>query len=1088
MDLSAIQADLQRKIHKARPVVTMVESGELKVLSEAEQRQVSMYPSWLAALEEVKAGRMPNLQQPSNNASSPDSAKVRGAPSDVSNIENASTTSESSDTFLLSVFRSVAGEIRADEDQSPKRRKALIDAQVKSLVSTKQLTSATKEFDRVSELRTDIRSGRIERPSKSQLSKVQTFDVLKREVQQWKEYVKQQQDKVRRGIEEAIRKLDLGIVDEVTEEGARADESVAECDVQSETSSASSPEHASVADVSVDATDIKEDIVVEEIALEVAAPEPAPPVVPTAESSDEEEEEEDVPAGDDEDDDDMFGGLDSVFSVSKQKKAAKKAKVESAPTPVAKPVEVAVEVAQVADDEEERQESDEVVDADVPPVRKEIDWSKLKYKKNRRSLADVQAELEYNAEKRNALAAAAVAARVAAEKLNEFLYLDVSSKVPSRATTSKAGHRVESPTSAGSAGFARAQKELQIALQDPIPFVRVASLNDNASVWCVNVSPAEGPLAGCIIPLRLTFPLLYPLLPPVLTSLVDLPHPQCLNSAGGHRNVLSLPLTTPEGWDAAVGVQAILSQLGSLFDDQHFLKAKKSFNNFEAKIRFARRDCSRFVAVDGSSHCPDAPFPAISLWNGPFVPAPKKVQSGGFIAGPATLAWGHRFVQPGSAAAAFGLEVKGQSESIRIELDAFSSLQGPKCCTLVVCPYKGTAQWSFEAEDTSEDKITFAPLVQPHDGVWIALDFTSATCRLWATGATAWEASIPLKTGVVAIRPTIVIEDKASLRCAFHINEPLSTFGAITPPVAQGSPSTKQVAASPTGELPLCCFVSMATQAESVLGPHVEVVKRIKGGFIPVEVHCSVDEMLSVNAVEQVRNKPKLLGGRRIDGVIPLCLDVNNAKRALPDVKKHLMRLARNPDASTLYEPPFRTPSALLILPAAMNDVVKHIAKAIGTTKVNIQQVERLVRLYTQLLHTFAAVIADTWAAASNDLESLAASPPSSGHVLAWSHILGTSWPEVLRAALHADGVALVASEETFNAFNKTKRTCFLIGAALTRAMRTTSIQRLAEDLGSRGGNPCDDVLRDTVPSLCASLNHITTWDALEEWVGVSFM
>lgn len=61
MDLVDIQRDLRKKLDKAKPVVALVEKGELRVLSESEERLVTMYPKWLAALDEVKAGKLPVL-------------------------------------------------------------------------------------------------------------------------------------------------------------------------------------------------------------------------------------------------------------------------------------------------------------------------------------------------------------------------------------------------------------------------------------------------------------------------------------------------------------------------------------------------------------------------------------------------------------------------------------------------------------------------------------------------------------------------------------------------------------------------------------------------------------------------------------------------------------------------------------------------------------------------------------------------------------------------------------------------------------------------------------------------------------------
>eukprot|EP00331_Platyophrya_macrostoma_P025296 CAMPEP_0176454354 /NCGR_PEP_ID=MMETSP0127-20121128/29912_1 /TAXON_ID=938130 /ORGANISM="Platyophrya macrostoma, Strain WH" /LENGTH=70 /DNA_ID=CAMNT_0017843645 /DNA_START=1 /DNA_END=210 /DNA_ORIENTATION=+ len=70
--------------------------------------------------------------------------------------------------------------------------------------------------------------------------------------------------------------------------------------------------------------------------------------------------------------------------------------------------------------------------------------------------------------------------------------------------------------------------------------------------------------------------------------------------------------------------------------------------------------------------------------------------------------------------------------------------------------------------------------------------------------------------------------------------------------------------------------------------------------------------------MDQVRQR-RVLHDRRIDGMIPLLLGPDMFSNpatgaAVKELKIQLARLARNPNASTLYEAPFRMATAVLIL------------------------------------------------------------------------------------------------------------------------------------------------------------------------------
>ncbi|EAN93406.1 hypothetical protein Tc00.1047053503939.70 [Trypanosoma cruzi] len=68
---------LCRRIDRARPVFEQHASGELRVLSEAQSRQVEMYPLWLEDLEHLRQGRPPPLRPsklPNASIKAPDGA------------------------------------------------------------------------------------------------------------------------------------------------------------------------------------------------------------------------------------------------------------------------------------------------------------------------------------------------------------------------------------------------------------------------------------------------------------------------------------------------------------------------------------------------------------------------------------------------------------------------------------------------------------------------------------------------------------------------------------------------------------------------------------------------------------------------------------------------------------------------------------------------------------------------------------------------------------------------------------------------------------------------------------------------------
>lgn len=1133
MDIGEIQRDLRRKIDKARPVVALVEKGELKVLSEAEEKQVSMYPKWVAALEEAKQGILPVMyggKPVQAKGPAPSSTPERGVAPASPQAQTGTVDGSETPADLDAIFIRIANEMRLQS--TPKQKKILLEDHVKALVSTKQMNAAIKEFDKVSDLRAEVRSGRISNPSKAQIAKVQTYEASKKDVQYWKEFVREQQELIRNGVTAALREMEMG---------EQTPPKIAPLAATVEMEAADSPSSGAVTAQTV-AVDLEAaaneepscaPALDEETTVDAADEVDAAPVMvvsagatsaleasPAASDSEEDPSSEDEAAGEDnDDDDDMFGGFDSVFDVVKQKKQEKKLKQHPSSLPA---LEVPPAASPTPTDESVAVElgaaTAEAAESAAPEPRG-IDWSELRYKKFSHKLVFSTAPQAAGPAATKPVQPAAAAGGPPQNGLTDFLTLDIGTRNDA-SPVKKNSNSVPKPalppqspvvSKVFSTITARVAKELEDVKNNRLPNVAVDTLGGDLLTWCVNVAPMDGPLSGVIIPLRLHFNEQYPFVPPTVSSLVDMPHPNIVTSLGTIRNVLCMEHTSAAVWDPRSGAASILRQLQSFFGDEAFSKAKEHLSTtFANKIRYARRDCSRFAATDASLHTPLTPSPEVPLWNGPFAGKGKKPRHG-VLVGSGVYRWLHRYAKSGVHP--FTVQhCRGDVAGLTIELVAEQDGQGEdfvtfslNCGSGVIRSRKARRAATSEqqqssplspddAAHTSDDSATqdasatslvgkLSAPVKPFSRVESEVDLDTSRWRISIDGVVASDVVLPSgKTGIF-VRPQLELSNncEASIALSLSAKSPLPRDATVS-----SSASTPH------------CFLTLATCNSDILGLHVEVMSRSKLTSLPIEVATSLDEYVSVDGFEQVRQR-RVVCGRKMDGMIPLLLSPEKSTSCIGELKKQLMRLGRNPNASTLYDPPFRPIAAVFILPAAMNDAARRIAKLVpagtGRGKKDSGKFDALkqefacdLRQYTMLLHAFATLALSCMTGTVNECNAaLASGAPSGGHVFAWSHFLESSWPEIVRRAFRAETASWTGSaSEAFKALSRGKRINFLVSAALARATRTTSVQRLAEDLATRCGAPSDDTIEEAFCAIVEAIPKVSDVDAMEEFLGVS--
>lgn len=1195
VDIRDIIRDLQRKFDKSKPIMTLVERGELKVLSEAEERIVNLYPKWIEALEEARQGRLPVLfggKALSPPSPPPQAVSLTQQPQDqqpqhlICTAHSATVDVEAGSPDLEAVFRSIAEEMKSKE--GPKARKAFLEAKVKSLVSLKELTAAKRDFDKVSELRSDIRSGKIDKPSKGQLAKIQLFDQMKQQVQYHKDLVREQEEIIRTRVTESLRELELAaaqatatpVVDETSSPAAAESFHREEGNTSSEPAVQGSSEETAVEQQNASVTEEASPSTFQNVSPPRAIDASTAVEVPSDENgaaeSDNDEEDDDEPSApiDDGDDDDMFGGFGAVFSVAKQKKRAKEEKLaesEVKVTPLAPTAATTAEVAEETVTDAQETEADALEDA-VPAGPKEIDWSELRYKKFRPKLVFVDPATISTMP--TPPPQAEVAPTVKSEKVvvekPTFLALQVGSgrfALESQADGVRNGGGVVKKSAPKAVKLpvqspvfhdvlqsvrTRVDKEfaaidkLQLESTSGFPTLAVSPVANGAVsdsrpqiVWAVNVSPASGPLCGVIVPLRMKFSEHYPFEAPEVTSSVDFPHPNVTIAATGGASQREFRLcfehTGPKDWDPAAGAHSILMQLQTFFSSESFERTRKSASNFNSRIQQARIECSRFVANDGTGHTPERPVPDVALRNGPFTvvkgSAPA-VSVDGRMKGAAVLEWVHTYTHRTSSDAS-------STHTILLHVHAV----GPRGVSIELMPVTESTDTASPAASFSVKERTLTTpsgcttLSNASDGsptplaagetFSIVIEMSPSKTRLTvASRKYQSEVQNDLSGNVSEIRPIISLLDAATeISVAFSLSSaaPKDLFAEPAPetcaaPALPEDPQQAGCASEP------CCFLTQRTSSESVLGLHVEVLKR-NAASIPTEVRCSFGEYICPSALDQVRQR-RVLHDRRIDGMIPLLMGpealshpTNGA--AVKELKIQLTRLARNPNASTLYEAPFRPISAAVILPAAMNDATRHLCSLLfgesdESQKPSLSIVDPAVvaqkraafrrcvcEQYCPLLLALVALEAQNPAAMQDSLKQQLTSDQtliSSGHVFAWSHFLNSPWPDVVRTAFRADApdfarktsATVRANRKGLAAggMNRNKCQAFIVSAVLARTFRTTSIQKLQDDLKSLTQDhrmaASNEFIQGSFDTLIAASAKNLTLDGLEELVGAS--
>lgn len=1131
MDLIDLQRDLRRKIDKAKKIMQLVDSGDLKVLSDKEQQMIDLYPKWVQDLEEVKQGRVP---QP------------RGAAQGGVTAGGAATAAagdRSGASRVQAPIEEATGSLEEDLDEdeeysraatlalstaTAKARKTYIESFVASKVSLKELNSAAKQFDDVSELRRDILNGTIPNPSKGQLRKIATYEEVKKRLQFQKETVRSQQDAVRSRLLETIEIIEAEAdCEEETEDEAEGEEVVGEGELEAGVVCLPGVEGvAATEDCTADASvrsiggsyveakdigspvdeevnDIPQSPVAEvEATIRRAAAEASQQATVTDKAEDEDdvdEEEEEEPAVEGDDEDDMFG-FGAVFSVAKQKKLAKEVQAAKAASTIPQVADEAAPVAQpdaAAEAEEISQPTCDVVTA----APKEIDWSELKYKKFRPKLtftAPVAAPpvaAPPTASPGESTAPEAVPAAGGAPAPLDFLTLEINDDKPAytvakkqpaaaapkgkKGPTAKAIEMMSPVTNQlAVAAQQRVQRDLIHCYKNPLVNVRVSPLGDDILTWCVNVAPFDGPLSGVIVPLRMKFSDMYPMVPPVLYSLVDIPHPNVI-TAGSQRHALCMEHTGASTWEPSCGAHSILRQLQNFFSDEAFERAKKALQQYSTKIKFARQDCSRFEAQDGSNHSPSFPSPALPLINGPFASSSSIKVFGGAIHGPGQFQWKHCYARSGShrfrVKAQFG---GGAVDGEVVLLFSTSSTTEATSNSIVVDLKTGAVSTNKVASGDPLPRAVLDSL-----DLDFLVDFSKRKVSVLANGSEC------------LVQIAFPDEESSCVRPVFSLR---TKNAAVTTMFSVTSRSIWRWSESAVGEAPLAiaatdgfapltfdenephCFVSLSNARESILGVHVEVLARSKSNYFPTELRCSVGEFISVKAFEQLRARHQAFG-RTFDGMIPLCFESTQVEKSISELKRQLTRLARNPSASVLYEPPFKAASAVAILPIAMTDTARFAVRS--AMKGQVSDVVASARLYMMLLRSFALLVTSNDEVRKEAINSATLAERSATTLLALSHFLDTPWPEVVRSALR---IEFQGTDETaFKKLSKSKRQILLGSAALAKATRTTTVNRLLEELSSNDGMGPKEMVDGIVRVFTIDIPKVNSWESMEEFLGV---
>ena len=1151
-----LKRDLQRRIDRVRPIIQQMERGDLKILTDVQQKQVDLYPSWLKDMECLRNGVLPIKKvEPAKSPQKAAASNSQAGSPDVAGIspdskktgkqlkrEKSQQNRERRLVALASLEHDAERLLLLQQlrDASKTARSALLDSHLRTIIDMKPLAQITREYESICTLRRDVHTGRIAQVTNAQLAKLQMLDSVKREMALEEEKLAAQRERIKATLlaemEDLIAAEQQLLKQEEQEEeqdedqqqedrcedfaegqqgGADEQEEVTirnGSDSHNERSEAQTDEveeeKGGLADaaIEVEMTSVVEDkkdekdSVTENLCEAHAVAEAEPVTNGTAHRAVEPDKDEQANAGKDENEEEE----NMLAEVAKQQKKGKKqqqkqkaaAAAAAAPEPEPETPEVTYEAGEV------------VVEPAVE-VKKEIDWSELSYKKNRPKLVfqavQVLAQQQQLSEAEKKVVSSPTSRQTPFHQFNELTIgraaPSAAAVPPQKPSAAAAAQKSSQPkassgkqptagiqaraasTSAPAAGVQagpfqtavqRVARDVVYCQRNPLPNVRFAVHDSSILEWHVNVSPTDGPLCGAVVHLIVKFDHTYPMQPPLVIATTEIPHPSFITS-GGVRNALCLTHTMTEEWEPQYGAFSILSQLQSVFSDESFSKAKMALGgDFKNRAATCRAELSRYrCTAGGCRHCPEAPHPSIPVFNGPFAGADFNRLRAGAVHGPGKFSWAHRYVLEGSHE--FSLLVERGHALVTLLNGSSTSDDEPA----------SNSTWSLDTQSgilTTPTQTTLKPTeggVTARNGSIVTFSLRDALLTVRVDGKEI-HSNVSLAPWST-IRPMIsVSRNKDIVTCAFALDD-ATTDSSFFPSAQQ-----QQLATADETTKQLRCFVSLATIEDDILGYVIEIA-RGKDGALPTEATISQPssaDLISLGAFDTLRGKR--LWGRRFDGFLPLLLDAKNAQKALPELKRQVTLMCRNPSASSSYTPPYKPSNALLVFPSLLTNIVK------TCTRNPTIQAEEAFLLTTRVFQGFAALAADSAAIVSEAAAIVDRGECSSGVVFALSPIVDHPWPTIVQVALRAelrksDEIKSGSSDaDLYGSIPRARRRQFCTAATFARALRRTSVLKLLQELSELGGVAAPEALAEVVAATEVQIPAITSWDGLCSLLGVN--
>lgn len=299
--------------------------------------------------------------------------------------------------------------------------------------------------------------------------------------------------------------------------------------------------------------------------------------------------------------------------------------------------------------------------------------------------------------------------------------------------------------------------------------------------------------------------------------------------------------------------------------------------------------------------------------------------------------------------------------------------------------------------------------------------------------------------------------------------------------------------------------------APLVVGFGLEVPKRAADGAMPADIRLT-GQLVSTSsaAVAMASRQRSIDSGRRLEGVLPLCPREECLPVCLPALKKHIVQLCRNPQASTLYDPPFRPSVVPEVFGSVLHGIVYEYIKA-ATRKVPAAtaggastyivrhvpaEIVAAFTNYCRVTQSLAALIVDAPTVAEEierfigrAVHSAATGAVNAYWILALSAgVPDVAWPEVVFAVLRLELLGRGGDRSTDDAaFGRLRKLLplLLTSVVFARSLRTTTAKRLFASLADRDGAPSDEQAAEVVAAVSDAAD-ISSWESLCEFLKVT--